>query len=55
MCLIFLFDNVLHALAKVNGKEMMFMVDSRASLIFPSNGVQGFDDPEVDTPMVFRG
>ena len=54
----FLFDNVPHVLAKVNGKEVMLMVDSRAaeaSLMFPSNVVQGLDDPEVDTATVFRG
>jgi hypothetical protein len=54
----FLFDNVPHVLAKVNGKEVILMVDSGAagaSLMFPSNVVQGFDDPEVDTPTVFRG
>ena len=54
----FLFHNIPHVLAKVNGKEVMLMVDSGAagaSLMFPSNVVQGFDDPEVDTPTVFRG
>lgn len=54
----FLFDNVPHVLAKVNGKEVILMVDSGAagaSLMFPSNLVEGFDDPEVDTPTVFRG
>ncbi|KAI5055161.1 hypothetical protein GOP47_0030306 [Adiantum capillus-veneris] len=54
----FLFDNVPHVLAKVNGKEVILMVDTGAagaSLMFPSNLVEGFDDPEVDTPAMFRG
>ena len=54
----FLFDNVPRVLAKVNRKEVKLMVDSGAagaSLMFPSNVVQGFDDPEVDTATVFRG
>ncbi|MCO5554380.1 hypothetical protein L7F22_007910 [Adiantum nelumboides] len=54
----FLFDNVPHVLAKVNGKEVILMVDTGAagaSLMFPSNLVEGFDDPEVDTPSMFRG
>ena len=40
----FLFDNVPHVLAKVNGKEVILMLDSvavGASLMFPSNVVQG--------------
>ncbi|KAH7294413.1 hypothetical protein KP509_28G070200 [Ceratopteris richardii] len=54
----FLFDNVPHVLAKVNGKEVILMVDTGAAgacLMFPSNLVEGFDDPEVDAPTVYRG
>lgn len=54
----FLFDNVPHVLAKVNGRDVMLMIDSGAagaSLMFPSNLVQGFDDPETDVPTMFRG
>lgn len=50
----FLFDRVPHILAKVNGRDVMMMLDTGAAgpgLMFPSSAVHGFDnDQAADMP-----
>lgn len=56
----YLYDRVPHMLAKVNGREVLLMLDTGAAgpgLMFPSSAVQGFDDQQTaDMPaMLGRG
>ncbi|MCO5615151.1 hypothetical protein L7F22_069440 [Adiantum nelumboides] len=46
----YLYDRVPHMLAKVNGREVLLMLDTGAAgpgLMFPSSAVQGFDDQQT--------
>ncbi|KAI5061323.1 hypothetical protein GOP47_0023828 [Adiantum capillus-veneris] len=46
----YLYDRVPHLLAKVNGREVLLMLDTGAAgpgLMFPSSAVQGFDDQQT--------
>lgn len=46
----YLYDRVPHMLAKINGREVLLMLDTGAAgpgLMFPSSAVQGFDDQQT--------
>lgn len=53
----YLYDRVPHMLGKINGREVLLMLDTGAAgpgLMFPSSAVQGFDDqPAADMPATF--
>ncbi|KAH7437184.1 hypothetical protein KP509_05G060100 [Ceratopteris richardii] len=47
----YLYDRVPHMLAKVNGREVLLMLDTGAAgpgLMFPNSAVQGFDDQQME-------
>ena len=50
----YLYDRVPHILGKVNGREVLLMLDTGAAgpgLMFQSSAVHGFDDQSaIDTP-----